>query len=85
MLRRGEQGQMNDYVALDCGHMEYLISALDGDPAGYVVPGLAALPVAVDAGLLLTAPLIAHCEAHFGQGLSKPVRYQAVKGADRLL
>ena len=54
-LRRVEQAQMNNYVALEDGHMEYLISALDGDPTGTVVPDLAALPVAVDVGLLRAA------------------------------
>ncbi len=32
-LRRLEQKEMQDYVDLDSGHMEYLIQALDGDPA----------------------------------------------------
>ncbi len=32
-LRRHEQGQMQHYVDLESGHMEFLIRALDGDPA----------------------------------------------------
>ena len=44
-LRRAEQGQMQEYVALTSGHMEYLISALDGDPATVQAPALPPLPV----------------------------------------
>jgi len=54
-LRRGEQAQMNAYVALKDGHMEFLISALDGDPAGYVAPNLPQLPETVDGELLKAA------------------------------
>src|SRR5690606_11624802 len=36
-LRREEQEQMREYVALENGHMEFLIRALDG-PAGAVSP-----------------------------------------------
>lgn len=54
-LRRGEQAQMNAYVALKEGHMEFLISALDGDPAGYVAPNLPQLPETVDGELLKAA------------------------------
>lgn len=31
-LRRNEQRQMQEYVSLTTGHMEFLILALDGDP-----------------------------------------------------
>lgn len=51
-LRRGEQMQMNNYVALKCKHMEFLIAALDGDPSGYVAPALAKLPETVHGDLL---------------------------------
>ena len=44
--------QMNNYVALKCKHMEFLIAALDGDPFGYVAPALAKLPETVHGDLL---------------------------------
>ena len=43
-LRRVEQAQMQDYVGLESGHMEFLIQALDGDPEGLVPPDLPHLP-----------------------------------------
>ena len=43
-LRRDEQQQMQEYVNLSSGHMEFLIRALDGDPAGYSRPNLPPLP-----------------------------------------
>lgn len=43
-LRRDEQRQMQEYVNLSSGHMEFLIRALDGDPAGYSRPDLPPLP-----------------------------------------
>ena len=43
-LRRDEQQQMQEYVNLSSGHMEFLIRALDGDPAGYSRPDLPPLP-----------------------------------------
>jgi ATP-dependent DNA helicase RecQ len=47
-LRQIEQAQMQEYVQLRNGHMEYLIRALDGDPSSYRVPNLAPLSPAVD-------------------------------------
>lgn len=47
-LRQTEQAQMQEYVQLPNGHMEYLIRALDGDPGSYQAPNLAPLPSAVD-------------------------------------
>jgi ATP-dependent DNA helicase RecQ len=47
-LRRTEQKQMQEYVALTSGHMEYLIRALDGDPGSYCPPSIAPLPVTFD-------------------------------------
>ena len=46
-LRYEEQRQMQDYVRLKHGHMEFLIRALDGDSEGIGSPGLPALPAAV--------------------------------------
>ena len=50
-LRRQELDQMRKYVSLDSGHMEFLIRALDGDPASAATPTFQPLPAAVDAGL----------------------------------
>ena len=47
-LRRGEQKQMQEYVRLEAGHMEFLIKALDGDPSSYRQPTLKPLPNTVD-------------------------------------
>jgi len=43
-LRRAEARQMQEYVALGEGHMEFLIAALDGDPQVFRPPALARLP-----------------------------------------
>jgi len=42
-LRRVEQQQMQEYVALTSGHMQYLVRALDGDPGSYHPPNIAPL------------------------------------------
>lgn len=47
-LRRGEQQQMQDYVNMESGHMEFLIRALDGDPGDVQPPALPPLPTTVD-------------------------------------
>lgn len=47
-LRRAEQQQMQQYVALTSDHMEYLIRALDGDPGTYRAPNLPPLPATFD-------------------------------------
>ncbi len=39
-LRREEQEQMQEYVRLSSGHMEFLIRALDGEPVNILPPGL---------------------------------------------
>lgn len=49
-LRYAEQRQMQEYVALDSGHMEFLIRALDGVPDNIQPPPLPPLPAAVGAG-----------------------------------
>lgn len=51
-LRREEQAQMREYVALESGHMEFLIAALDGEPRNFTPPPLPALPSTVDHSLL---------------------------------
>ena len=44
MLRYQEQEEMQKYVALGSGHMEFLIRALDGDPELVKTPDLPSLP-----------------------------------------
>ena len=42
-LRRTEQSQMQEYVRLSSGHMEYLVRALDGEAEDFSPPADAAL------------------------------------------
>ena len=44
-LRREEQREMQDYVKLESGHMEFLIRALDGEPGAVRPSDLPALPI----------------------------------------
>ena len=54
-LRQSEQKQMQDYVELKHGHMEFLIDALDGDTVVFQPPNLPPLPATVNAGLVQEA------------------------------
>jgi len=54
-LRRTEQAQMQEYVCLTSGHMEFLIRALDGDPSIFQSPNLQPLPIAADPALVQEA------------------------------
>jgi Superfamily II DNA helicase len=54
-LRRDEQRQMQDYVSLMSGHMDFLIRALDGVPTASPPPQLAPLPATVDPALAAEA------------------------------
>lgn len=54
-LRRNEQRQMQEYVSLTTGHMEFLIRALDGDPGTIRPPTLPPLPTTVDPALVWEA------------------------------
>src|SRR4030095_8905133 len=54
-LRRQEQRQMQRYVSLETGHMEFLIRALDGERSGASGSQLPALPVATDPVLVREA------------------------------
>jgi ATP-dependent DNA helicase RecQ len=47
-LRRSEQQQMQSYVALTQGHMEFLIGALDGEAVPHEPPDIAPLSVEYD-------------------------------------
>ena len=50
-LRRAEQQQMQEYVALRGGHMEYLIRALDGETGEQPLAPIAPLPETFDEGI----------------------------------
>ena len=54
-LRRSEQQQMQEYVALQSNHMDFLIRALDGKPGETTTSSLAMLPAAPDAALVQEA------------------------------
>lgn len=54
-LRRTEQAQMQEYVKLSGGHMDFLIRALDGQSEAVERPALEPLPVAVDPALVKEA------------------------------
>ncbi|OGF57327.1 MAG: ATP-dependent DNA helicase RecG [Candidatus Fraserbacteria bacterium RBG_16_55_9] len=54
-LRRDEQRQMQEYVRLESGHMEFLIRALDGDPGTIRPPALPPLPSNTDPALVREA------------------------------
>src|SRR6266404_4988824 len=54
-LRRAEQRQMQEYVSLKSGHMNFLIHALDGDSCDTRTPDLPLLPTATDAALVQQA------------------------------
>ena len=47
-LRRMERDQMQEYVRLSSGHMEFLIRSLDGTPGHFVRPALPDLAVSTD-------------------------------------
>ena len=50
-LRRAEQQQMQEYVALRAGHMEFLVRALDGEASEHQPPNIAPLPETFDEGI----------------------------------
>ncbi len=54
-LRRAEQRQMQDYVNLASGHMEFLIRAFDGRPDAVQPPGLPPLATTPDASIVQDA------------------------------
>jgi ATP-dependent DNA helicase RecQ len=54
-LRRVEQQQMQEYVGLKNGHMEFLICALDGNSGTIQRPNLASLPATTDQALVREA------------------------------
>lgn len=54
-LRRKEQLQMQKYVALESGHMGFLVEALNGDPEPFAPPDLPPLPVTVSPASVLKA------------------------------
>ena len=54
-LRRDEQRQMQEYVGLEAGHMEFMIRALDGEPGVVRPPDLPPLPAEAARDLLQDA------------------------------
>lgn len=54
-LRRSEQTQMQEYVCLTSGHMEFLIRALDGEAGAFQPPNLEPLPATAEPGLVQEA------------------------------
>jgi ATP-dependent DNA helicase RecQ len=54
-LRKAEQEEMQEYVDLKHGHMEFLIDALDGHTVAFQPPNLPPLPTTADAGLVREA------------------------------
>lgn len=65
-LRRNEQDQMQEYVNLSSGHMDFLIWALDGEPTEACTASLPLLPVKVDQQLVRQA-------IEFLRGTSLPI------------
>ena len=47
-LRLEEQAQMQEYVGLSSGHMEFLIRALDGKPGNFSPPNIPAFPASTN-------------------------------------
>ena len=54
-LRRGEQRQLQEYVALETGHMDFLIRALDGESEDLQLPDLRPLPTEIAPDVLRQA------------------------------
>ena len=65
-LRYAEQQQMQEYVALDSGHMEFLIRALDGNPENIQQPDLPPL-------LAEVKPETVHQAVEFLRRTSRPI------------
>lgn len=65
-LRRDEQRQMQEYVDLRDGHMEFLIRALDGDPGEAETPDLPLLTTEAD-------PMLVHEAIAFLRRTSLPI------------
>ena len=54
-LRHEEQAQMQEYLTLESGHMEFLIRALDGNPENIRQPDMQPLPVDTSREMTLKA------------------------------
>jgi len=65
-LRRSERDQMQKYVCLSSGHMDFLIRALDGEPSETHTSSLPLLPTTADAQLIREA-------IEFMRGISLPI------------
>ena len=65
-LRRSERDQMQEYVSLSSGHMDFLIRVLDGESNETNTSSLALLPTTVDSQLV-------HEAIEFMRGTSLPI------------
>jgi ATP-dependent DNA helicase RecQ len=65
-LRRSERDQMQEYVGLSSGHMDFLIRALDGELSGACTSSLPLLPTTVNSQLVREA-------IEFVRGTSLPI------------
>ncbi len=65
-LRRSERDQMQEYVSLSSGHMEFLTRALDGETNEASTAALPLLPTTVD-------PQLVHKAIEFLRGTSLPI------------
>ena len=86
-LRYGEQEEMREYLALQSGHMEFLIQALDGDTEATQQPDLQPLPTTVSlamaqeaAGFLRRNSVTIEPRKQWPVGGRIPRQYQAETG-----
>ena len=86
-LRYGEQEEMREYLALQSGHMEFLIQALDGDTEATQQPDLQPLPTTVSlamaqeaAGFLRRTSVTIEPRKQWPVGGRIPRQYQAETG-----
>ena len=86
-LRRHEQEEMQQYVDLNMGHMEFLIDALDGKPEEYSGPGLPPLPTAADPRMVREASAFLRASSfpikprkYWPDGKRIPPEHQAAPG-----
>lgn len=87
-LRRREQEQIQQYVDLEIGHMDFLIDALDGKPEEYSDPGLPQLSTATDPRLVNKAVMFLRAanfpiqpRKRWPDGTPIPPEHQAAAGS----
>lgn len=86
-LRRHEHEEMQQYVDLNMGHMEFLIDALDGKPEKYSGPGLPPLPTVIDPHIVKAASAFLRASSipieprkYWPDGKRIPPEHQAAQG-----